>query len=162
MRQRQTGGRCTCSEDTKAAGSHQSGRGRKDPPYPPQPSEGAWPGQHLDFGLPTSRTEREIFCSQLPSLWSFVTAAPGSRHPANSPSLPVSQQLLFLSLTSWCHTGYLWLRGQSSPGLRPSMPSLGRHKHISLQPGPFSLNSKHTGLTGYLPPLCRCHKAISN
>lgn len=39
---------------------------------------GSWPCQRLDFGLPASRRERIDFCYfKPPSLWSFVTVAPG-------------------------------------------------------------------------------------
>lgn len=44
---------------------------RKEPPL--EPSEGAWPCQHLDFTLPASRTMRK-------SQWCFVTAVPGKKY----------------------------------------------------------------------------------
>ena len=47
-------------EGTPGAGTPGSWRGKKDPSL--APSEGAWPCQHLDFGLVASRTVKEKTC----------------------------------------------------------------------------------------------------
>lgn len=54
-------------------------RTKEDPSL--EPSERAWPCQHLDFGLLVCRTVREylsLFCIKPPSVVVSVTAAPGN------------------------------------------------------------------------------------
>ena len=67
-----------CSHKPRNTRSHQKQEeARKD--YAPGFSDGAWPYQHLDLGLVTSRAERIHFCfSKLWNLWQFLKTVLGN------------------------------------------------------------------------------------